>query len=156
MKLRSALPVLAIAACLSVVGCKKNEPAPVVAPVPAPAPTTPAPAAPAAVVSVQSVNIGTSAGADKSVASQSVISAADAIIVSVRTEGTASNVPVVARLTYQDGQVAGEQTAQLNTSGPHITNITFRNDRPWPAGKYNVHVTVDGRTVGLAQQVEVR
>lgn len=144
---------LAVIASLALVGCKKNEPA---NPPPAPAPTAPAPAPAAEVVTVQAVTVGTAAAADKSVATQAVIGARDPIIVSVRTFGTASNVPVVATLTYQDGQVAGEQHVSLNTSGPDTTNITFSNSNAWPAGTYTAQVTVNGMPAGTAQQFEVR
>jgi len=152
-----SVAVLALAAGLALAGCKKNEntnPDPVPAPsAPAPA-ATPAPAAPA--VSVQGVSIGNAAGADKNVVAMSSFNATDPIIVSVRTQGTASNVPLTARLTYQDGQVAGEQSVTLNTSGPDVTNVTFSNANPWPVGTYTVDVTVDGQPAGLAQQIQVR
>ena len=146
---------LAVAAALSLAGCKKNEPA---TPPAMPEPTAPAPAAApmTEAVSVQGVSVGTVAAADKSVATQTVIGARDPIIVSVRTFGTASNVPVVARLTYQDGQTAGEQNVTLNTSGPDTTNITFSNSNAWPAGTYTAQVTVNGMPAGTAQQFEVR
>ena len=146
---------LAVAAALSLAGCKKNEPATTPA---MPEPTAPAPAAApmTEAVSVQGVSVGTVAAADKSVATQAVIGARDPIIVSVRTFGTASNVPVVATLTYQDGQVAGEQHVSLNTSGPDTTNITFSNSNAWPAGTYTAQVTVNGMPAGTAQQFEVR
>lgn len=146
---------LAVVAGLALVGCKKNEPA---NPAPVPAPTTPAPApAPApAAVSVQGVTVGTTAAADKTVAAQAVVGQRDPIIVSVRTVGTASNVPVVAKLSYQDGQTAGEQNVTLNTSGPDTTNITFSNTNAWPAGTYTAHVSVNGVPAGTAQQFEVR
>lgn len=146
--------VLAITAGLALAGCKKNDNT---NPAPVPPPAAPAPApAPAPSVGVQGVTIGSTAAADKSVSAQSTFSARDPIIVSVRTQGTASNVPVMARLTYQDGQVAGEQNVSLNTSGPDITNITFSNANPWPAGSYTVNVTVNGQPAGLAQQIQVR
>lgn len=146
---------LAVAAALSLAGCKKNEPA---TPPAMPEPTAPAPAAApmTEAVSVQGVSVGTVAAADKSVATQAVIGTRDPIIVSVRTFGTASNVPVVATLTYQDGQVAGEQHVSLNTSGPDTTNITFSNSNAWPAGTYTAQVTVNGMPAGTAQQFEVR
>ena len=151
-----SVAVLALTAGLALAGCKKDEntnPAPVPPPAATPAPAAmPAPAS----VGVQGVTIGSTAAADKSVAAQSTFSTGDPIIVSVRTQGTASNVPVMARLTYQDGQVAGEQNVSLNTSGPDITNITFSNANPWPAGNYTVNVTVDGQPAGLAQQIQVR
>lgn len=144
---------LAVVAGLALVGCKKNEPA---NPAPVPAPTTPAPAPAPAAVSVQGVTVGTAAAADKSVASQAVVGQRDPIIVSVRTVGTASNVPVVARLSYQDGQTAGEQNVTLNTSGPDTTNLTFSNANAWPAGTYTAQVSVNGVPAGTAQQFEVR
>lgn len=152
--------MLALVASLAVAGCKKNEntnPQPVPAPT-APA-STPAPAPapmPMAAVAVETVSVGSVAGADKSVASKASFGVRDPIIVSVRTNGTANAVPVAARLTYQDGQVAGEQNVSLNTSGPDTTNITFTNTNPWPTGKYTVDVMVDGRPAGLSQQIEVR
>ena len=144
---------LAVIASLALVGCKKNESA---NPPPAPAPTAPAPAPAAEAVTVQAVTVGTAAAADKSVAAQTVIGARDPIIVSVRTMGTASNVPVAAKLTYQDGQVAGEQSATLNATDTGTTNIEFTKATPWPAGKYTADVTVDGKAAGMPQQFEVK
>ena len=146
---------LAVAAALSLAGCKKNEPA---TPPAMPEPTAPAPAAApmTEAVSVQGVSVGTVAAADKSVATQAVIGARDPIIVSVRTFGTASNVPVAAKLTYQDGQTAGEQSATLNATDTGTTNIEFTKATPWPAGKYTADVTVDGKAAGMPQQFEVK
>lgn len=158
-----SIAALALVASLALAGCKKNEntnpdtmpapstPAPMTTPAPAPAPM----ATPAA-VSVDSVSVGNSAGADKSVAPMATFGQRDPIIVSVRTSGTASAVPVTAKLTYQDGQVAGQENVSLNTSGPDTTNITFSNSNAWPAGKYTVDVTVDGRAAGVSQQIEIR
>ncbi len=83
----------------------------------------------AAAVSVSSVTVGKTAAADKSVATTALFAPKDDIIVSVKTDGAANNVNVGAKLTYQDGQVAGEQTATLNTSGAETTNVTFKNAR---------------------------
>ncbi len=104
----------------------------------------PPPMAEAAAVSVSSVTVGKTAAADKSVATTALFAPKDDIIVSVKTDGAANNVNVGAKLTYQDGQVAGEQTATLNTSGAETTNVTFKNAKGWPAGKYRAEVTVDG------------
>ena len=145
---------LAIAAALfasiAVVGCKKKE-EPVVttptpaepAPAPTPPPTTPTPA-PAA-VTVTSVTLGTAAGADKRIAAPLLVfTPRDKIIVSVATDGTASNVNLASRLVYQDGQTAGEQTQALNTTGAETTNFEVTNANPWPAGKYKAEVLVAG------------
>ena len=151
--------IVGLAATLALAGCKKKEEASEMPP-PAPAATTPAPtpapaAAPAA-VTISSVTVGNTAGADKSVAPVATIGTKDKIIVSVRTDGTASNVNLAVRLTFQDGQVAGEQTATLNTSGPDTTNVEFSNANGWPAGRYKAEVTVNGQSAGMPQEFEVK
>lgn len=148
-RLTLALAV-ALVASVAVVGCKKKEepvavtPAPVeTAPAPTPPPVAPTPA-PAA-VTVTSVTLGTSAGADRRIAAPTMTFAPkDKIIVSVATDGTASNVDLGSRLVFQDGQTAGEKTQALNTTGAETTNFEFTNANPWPAGKYKAEVMVAG------------
>ena len=152
--LSSAL-MIAVVGAVALVGCKKKE----AEVVPPPAASTPAPApmaetAPAA-VSVTSLTVGNTAASDKSVAPVATLGAKDKIIVSVKTDGSASNVNLAAKLTYQDGQVAGEKTVSLNTTAAETSNIEFTNSNPWPAGKYTADVTVDGKAAGM-QQFEVK
>lgn len=148
--------MIAVAGTAALAGCKKNEPAPAPAPeVSAPAPMSePAPVAPA--VSVTSVTVGNTIAADQSVTPVATLGAKDKIVVSVKTDGTASNVNLAAKLTYQDGQVAGEQSRILNTTETGTTNIEFANSNAWPAGKYRAEVTLDGQPAGTAQEFEVK
>jgi hypothetical protein len=158
--------ILGLAATLALAGCKKKEdasemPPPAADTAPAGATgttpaTTPEPAAAPAAVNVSSVTVGNTAGADKSVTPVASIGTKDKIIVSVKTDGTASNVNLAVRLTFQDGQVAGEQTATLNTSGPDTTNVEFTNANGWPAGRYKAEVTVNGQSAGMPQEFEVK
>lgn len=140
----------ALFASLAVVGCKKKEEPVAVTPAPAPAEPAPMPAEPApmpapAAVTVSSVTLGTAAGADKKIAAPTTaFKPSDKIIVSVATDGTASNAEVAAKLVYQDGQTAGEQKQMLNTTGAETTNIEFANAKPWPAGKYKAEVSLNG------------
>ncbi len=162
--LQTAL-LTALLGSVALVGCKKKEEstdsnaAPAVT---APAETAPAPMTGApppmseAAVAVSSVSVGKTAAADKSVAPAALFAPKDDVIVSVRTDGAANNVNVGAKLTFQDGQVAGEQNATLNTSGAETTNITFKNANGWPAGKYRAEVMVDGRAAGTPQEFEVK
>ena len=159
--------LVALLGSAALVGCKKND-----ADVNSTAPAATAPAATEApapmtgtappmdqstgAVNVSSVNVGKTAAADKSVANTAMFAPRDDIIVSVRTDGSASNANVGAKLTFQDGQVAGEQSATLNTSGMETTNITFKNANGWPAGKYRAEVMVDGRAAGTPQEFEVK
>ncbi len=153
----SSVLMIALAGTLALAGCKKKEETvpPPEASAPAPAPMSEAtPAAP--VLSVTSITVGNAAAADKSVAPVAIIGGKDKIIVSVNTDGAASNATVGARLTYQDGQVAGEQSATLNTTGAETTNIEFSKASAWPAGKYRADVTLDGQPAGTTQEFEVK
>ena len=150
--------IVALAGTVALAGCKKKEeavaPAPVVTePAPAPAPTEPLPAP----VSATSVTIGNTAAADKSVAAVSTFGVKDKIIVSVKTDAaTAANAAIDAKLTYQDGQVAGQQTANVKAEDAGTTNVEFTKATPWPAGKYKVDVTVNGQPAGMTQEIEVK
>ncbi len=163
--LQTAL-IAALLGSVALVGCKKKEestdsnaaPAATAPAEPAPAPMTgaPPPMAEAAAVSVSAVTVGKTAATDKSVATAALFAPKDDVIVSVKTDGAANNVNVGAKLTFQDGQVAGEQNATLNTSGAETTNVTFKNAKGWPAGKYRAEVTVDGKAAGTPQEFEVK
>jgi len=148
----------ALVGTVALVGCKKKEepvvaPPAVVEPAPAPAPVEPAPAP----VSATSVTVGSTAAADKSVAAVGMFGVKDKIIVSVKTDAaTPANAAIDAKLTFQDGQVAGQQTATVVAGGVDTTNIEFTNTNAWPAGKYKVDVTLNGQPVGMTQEIEVK
>ena len=159
----SSVLMVALAGSVALAGCRKDEdmspaaadvpavpgPAPASAPMEQPAPATSA-------VNVTAVTVGNSAAADKSVAPMDTLGSNDKIIVSIQTNGSASNTTVAAKLTYQEGQVAGEQSATLNTNGMETTNIEFSKDSPWPAGKYRVDVSVDGQPAGMSREFQVK
>lgn len=150
--------VVALAGTVALAGCKKKEeavaPAPVVTePAPAPPAMEPAPAP----VSTTGVTVGNTAAADKSVAAVATFAPTDKIIVSVKTDAaTAANAAIDAKLTYQDGQVAGQQTANVKAEDAGTTNVEFTKATPWPAGKYKVDVTVNGQPAGMTQEIEVK
>ena len=148
--------IIALAGTVALAGCKKKEEA-VVAPAPVVTEPAPAPVEAPAPVSATSVTVGNTAAADKSVAALSTFGTKDKIIVSVKTDATTpANAAIDAKLTYQDGQVAGQQAATVVAEDAGTTNVTFSNANPWPAGKYTVVVTLNGQPVGLAQDIEVK
>lgn len=148
--------IVALAGTVALAGCKKKEEA-VVAPAPVVTEPAPAPVEAPAPVSATSVTVGNTAAADKSVAALSTFGTKDKIIVSVKTDATTpANAAIDAKLTYQDGQVAGQQAATVVAEDTGTTNVTFSNANPWPAGKYTVVVTLNGQPVGLAQDIEVK
>ena len=149
--------IVALAGTVALAGCKKKEEAVIAPPVvtePVPAPVE---VAPAPVVAATSVTVGNTAGADKSVAALSTFGTKDKIIVSVKTDAaTAANAAIDAKLTYQDGQVAGQQTANVKAEDAGTTNVEFTKATPWPTGKYKVDVTVNGVAAGMTQEIEVK
>lgn len=96
-------------------------------------------------LNVNSVTLGTEAGDDKKIAAaMTTFAPTDQIVVSVDTDGAASNAEIAAKLVYQDGQAAGEESETVTTTGAETTNITFTNANPWPTGDYTAEVWING------------
>ena len=161
----STAVLAALLATVALAGCKKKEDTadnnaqPAAMTPAAPAPMTeaaPQPMTAAAGVNVSAVTVGKTAAADKTVTSAALFAPKDDIIVSIRTDGSANNANVAAKLTFQNGQVAGEQNQVVNATGAETTNISFKNANGWPAGKYRAEVMVDGKAAGSPQEFEVK
>ena len=138
----------ALAATLALAACNRTDDATTPAPVVSePVPSQPMATAPS-LLTVSAVTLGTSAGADRRIATpMTTFTSSDPIVVSIDTSGTAENAELTARLVFQDGQTAGEQTERLTTSGDETTNVTFTNANGWPAGTYRAEIWVDGDQV---------
>lgn len=138
--------IAALAGTVAITGCKKKEEPVAATPAPAPAATEPAPApAPA------------TPAAPTSSFTVAATSAAEPIVVTVNTDASVPvNATINAKLTYQDGQVAGEQSGTIKAEDAGTSKITFTNTNPWPTGKYKVDVTVNGTPVGMTQEVEIK
>ena len=147
----------ALLASLALAGCKKDaedttavtppaatEPGALPPAEPLPPADTP-PMGTETALNVSSVTLGTEAGDDKKIAAAlTTFAPTDPIIVSVATDGAASNAEIAAKLVYQDGQTAGEESATVTTTGAETTNITFTNANPWPTGEYTAEVWING------------
>jgi hypothetical protein len=137
--------IVAAAGSIALAGCKKPEPA--AAPTPAPEATapTPAPVTPAP------------APAPTTSYTVSAATAKDPIVVTVTTDASVpANASLVAKLTYQDGQTAGEQNTTIKAEDAGTTKITFTKTSPWPAGNYTVDLTLNGAPVGTPQTVTIK
>ncbi len=150
---------VAVLASIAITACKRNDadvqttantgidatPAAVEPLEPAAPATTPADQNAQAAVDVTSVTLGTEVGDDMSITDPTTsFGTVGPIVVSVATNGAASNVDITTRLVYQDGQQAGEETETISTTGEEITNFTFSNTSPWPTGNYTAQVWVNG------------
>ena len=125
-------------------GCRSDEPKP------AAAPGAAAPAA--APFSVTSIDLGTAVGADKKVsAPATTFKPNDTIYASVVTDGSASNVKIDARWTYEGDQLVNESSQTLNFSGPAATEFHIAKPDGWPAGKYKVEIAANGKPAGAKE-----
>lgn len=101
---------------------------------------------------ITSVALGTEAGPDDTIAMPTnTFATDDDIVVAIDTDGAASDAQIAARLVYEDGQVAGEQSETISTTGADTTLVTFDNTDAWPAGNYKVEVLVNGTTAETAE-----
>ena len=139
---------LALAVALGACG-KKVEPPPPSTPAPAPAPA-PMPAPAPAGVTLSSVSLGKSIGADKKVtAASEVFAKGDTIHASVDTSGTGS-ATLAAKWTYaKDGKSASvkEDSATIAPTGPATTEFHIAKPDGWPLGNYQVEILIDGKSV---------
>lgn len=143
------LCAILVSTSLVLAACGKKE-APAPAPAPAPA-VEPAPAPVPAGVSVSSVTTGSAIGADKKVtaASNSFVSA-DTMYVSIDTIGTGTATLAVKWTYHKGGNVAvvQEDSMTIDATGPATNEFHVSKPDGWPAGDYQVEITLDGQPAG--------
>ena len=106
--------------------------------------TTPQPAA----LQVADVKLGNKLDANKQVANATdSFAPRDTIFASVHTTGAAQNAQIVGRFTFQDGQVVDERTESISPTGDAYTEFHIAKPSGWPAGKYTLHVLLNGQEV---------
>ncbi|MGV3708562.1 MAG: hypothetical protein ACO1Q7_06950 [Gemmatimonas sp.] len=137
-------------AMVSVSACKKGDEAesssqnpPAEAPVP-----TPPPAATAL-----TIYSGRRLGDNKQVSdSTSTFGVRDTMYVVVTTDNTPTGGNMMAKWTYETGQTVDsimQQVEKTTAEKPTaVTEFHVSKANPWPAGKYTVDITLDGRSLG--------
>ncbi len=75
----------------------------------------------------------------------------DTIYASISSEGAAANVSLSARWTFEDGQLVNEATQTIAPTGPAVTEFHIAKPDGWPAGKYKLEVSANGKPAGAAQ-----
>lgn len=152
---RTALALaVAVVGTVIITGCKKKEEPVAAAPAPVEAAPAPVETAPPE-ISFASLTVGNSADADGNAVAGTTFGAKDKIYATTKTEGVSTNATIVAKLTYQDGQTAGEDTKTIAPTGPASTTSVFTKATDWPKGKYKVEVTLNGTPAG-SQEIEVK
>ena len=147
--------LVAVVGSVALVGCKKNEEAAAPTPPAAQTAPTPPPPAPAATASIAAVDIGTAVDAGMKVTTAATsFKPKDTVHVSI---GTATSDPaatvagkVGAKLVYLDKSgemVVSDETRDLNLSNTGNTSFQFAKPDGWPAGKYRIDISLDGKVV---------
>lgn len=147
--LRSTLVLVAASSVL--VACGKKDAAP--------AADTAAVAAPPPPAAVTSTELGKRLGANRRVTdTTSVFARRDTIYISVITEHTTPTSTLMARWTFQNGQVVdstSQTVAAAEAGSQSVTEFHVSNPRGWPVGKYTVDVMLDGQQA-TSRSFEVR
>ena len=138
--LRRVLMTAACAALVTTAACNRADEAPA---------NTGGVETAAAPLAVDEIRLGNAIGGDRRVTTETDdFRPTETIYASVRTSGTAQNANLVARWTFEDGQVVNEETQTIAPSGVETTEFHITNPSGWPAGDYKLTVLLDGREVG--------
>lgn len=105
---------------------------------------------------VTDVTVGRSVGGDNRVTDRTTeFGQRDTVFAVVETDRSASGGTLVARWTYQDGQVVDESSRTIVADGETVTAFHIVNPAGWPAGRYRVEVLTNG-TVARSEEFTVR
>jgi hypothetical protein len=135
----SALAVLALAACNK---DKSNEAAGDVTPGAA------APTPAASTVKVADIDVGRAVANSRVTEKTDDLRPTDTVYTSVHTTGSAASSTVMARWTFEDGQVVEESSQSIAPTGDAYTEFHISKPGGLPAGKYKVEVFLDGQSAG--------
>jgi hypothetical protein len=108
---------------------------------------TAAPAA--AAVTITTIDVGKSIGADKRVtAPMTDFAAMDTIYAVVSTTGSSPSANLQARWTGPDGAVIDETTQTIAPSGPAVTEFHISKPDGFAKGNYRVEIMLNGTPAG--------
>jgi hypothetical protein len=97
-------------------------------------------------VQVADVNLGKHVGTDKKVTDQTdSFTPRDTIYASVHTTGSATGAQLTARWMFENGQQVDERTETISPTGDAYTEFHISKPSGWPAGKYMLHVLLNGQ-----------
>ncbi|MGE5927116.1 MAG: hypothetical protein ACM357_07170 [Gemmatimonadota bacterium] len=104
---------------------------------------------PANTVSAGEIRLGNAIGADKRVTNETEdFRPTETIYASVATTGIAPNATLVARWTYQDGQVVSTDSITIAPNSAEYTEFHISNPGGFPTGDYKLEVFMNGQSIG--------
>lgn len=82
-------------------------------------------------------------------ASDSFATSDKTLYATVATEGSTQGATLNAKWSYLEGegQLVSSISQSIATDGPAITTFKVQNPDLWPAGKYKVEISLDGKPV---------
>ncbi len=135
----AAIAFAAVAACSKE---SKESAGDVVPGAAAPAPTaTPT-------VAVADVEVGNAAANARITNKTDNFKATDTVYTSVHTTGTSNSSTLMARWTFEDGQVVDESSQPIAPTGEAWTEFHISKPGGLPKGKYKVEVFLDNKSAG--------
>jgi len=141
---RSARALTAAAlAFAALTACSKNETKESGGDV-TPGAAAPAPAAPT--VAVTDVDIGRAVANARVIDKTDNFKATDTVYTSVHTTGTSTSSTMMARWTFEDGQVVQESSQSIAPTGEAWTEFHISKPGGLPKGKYKVEVFLDSKS----------
>ncbi len=112
--------------------------------------------APAAAVTVASVDLGRSVGADYHITDATdTFKPGDVIYASIITRGASPSSVLGVKWTFEDGQVVDQSARTIAPTGDAATEFHIAKADGWPVGKYRLEVYLDEVPV-QAREFEVK
>jgi hypothetical protein len=94
---------------------------------------------------VTGVQLGRAVGSDMRVTDETDdFKPNDTIYASVATDGTSPNATLMARWTYQDGQVVDTTSRSISPNAASATEFHVSKPGGWPKGNYKVEILLNG------------
>ena len=153
MRLKPLATALTITLLLAACG-GDDKPAPAAS---APAPATAAapeeapgelPPMPTGDFRITSVTLGKAVDEEGQVRqAQDTFAPKDKIYAAVVSVGSSDGLTLAARWTDADGTAVASAGQSLNPSTPTVTTFSIAQPEPWPAGGYQLEVSINGRVV---------
>ena len=138
----AAMMLAALAACSK---DSQNEAAGDVTPgAAAPTPATPT-------IAVAEIDLGRAVSNARVTDRTDDFRATDTIYTSVRTTGASPSSTVMARWTFEDGQVVQESSQAIAPTGEAFTEFHISKPGGLPKGKYKVEVFLDNKSAGTKE-----
>jgi hypothetical protein len=103
---------------------------------------------PAATVAVADIDVGKAIANAKVTDKTDNFKATDTVYASVHTTGSSSAATVMARWTFEDGQVVSESSQSIAPTGDAYTEFHISKPTGLPKGKYKVEVFLDSKSAG--------